>query len=81
MVGRMVKRIALGVIITVIARQVAGALGGDRPRGLPANSAKGGDLRIRDAGREEMRDPPRNWDSVDEENDESFPASDPPANY
>ncbi|WP_370287264.1 hypothetical protein [Pseudooceanicola nanhaiensis] len=81
MVGRMVKRIALGVIITVIARQVAGALSGDRPGRLPANSAKGGNLRIRDAGRDEMRDPPRRWDRVDEENDESFPASDPPANY
>jgi len=28
-----------------------------------------------------MDDPPRDRDMVDEEADESFPASDPPANY
>ncbi len=26
-----------------------------------------------------MRDPPPDWDEIDEANDESFPASDPPA--
>ena len=37
---------------------------------------------VRDAGPEAMRDPPqRPWTSVDEESDQSFPASDPPANY
>lgn len=36
---------------------------------------------IRPAGPESMEDPPENWDKVDEESDESFPASDPPANY
>ncbi len=33
----------------------------------------------RSAGPEAMRDPPKEWDSVDEAMDESFPASDPPA--
>ncbi len=33
----------------------------------------------RDAGREHMDHPPRNWDKVDQAIDESFPASDPPA--
>ncbi|ABL69241.1 MULTISPECIES: hypothetical protein [Paracoccus] len=36
---------------------------------------------IRPAGRSRMENPPRNWDIVDEQGDESFPASDPPGNY
>lgn len=41
-----------------------------------------GDATIRDAGPEAMRsDPSRPWQKVDEESDQSFPASDPPANY
>lgn len=36
---------------------------------------------VRQAGREEMRDPPRCWDLQDETADESFPASDPPSSY
>lgn len=36
----------------------------------------------RDAGPEAMADAPkREWTKTDEESDESFPASDPPANY
>ena len=34
---------------------------------------------IRPAGPENMENPPEEWDEVDEESDESFPASDPPA--
>jgi hypothetical protein len=36
---------------------------------------------VRPAGPESMRDPPKRWDKVDQADDESFPASDPPANY
>ncbi len=34
---------------------------------------------VRPAGKEAMRDPPAEWDHVDEANDASFPASDPPS--
>ena len=37
---------------------------------------------IRDAGPNAMADrPSRDWNKTDEEMDETFPASDPPANY
>lgn len=34
---------------------------------------------VRPAGTESMRNPPKEWDEIDEASDESFPASDPPA--
>ena len=49
-----------------------------------AEGQAGGDnfAQVRDAGPQAMADPPkRDWDKVTEESDESFPASDPPANY
>ncbi len=37
---------------------------------------------VRNAGPDSVGDDPRRgWDKTDEESDESFPASDPPANY
>lgn len=36
-------------------------------------------VQVRNAGPEEVRDPPAQWSRVDEAIDESFPASDPPA--
>lgn len=42
----------------------------------------GSDGDVRDSGPDAMRDPPqRPWSEVDEASDQSFPASDPPANY
>jgi len=36
---------------------------------------------VRSAGVEGMRSDPKNWDTVDQASDESFPASDPPSTY
>ena len=46
-----------------------------------ATNSKQKENYIRPAGPENMRNPPKTWDKTDEELDESFPASDPPANY
>lgn len=50
-------------------------------RSQPAFAGNQGDVRVRDAGPDAMRDKPQQWSKTDEESDESFPASDPPANY
>lgn len=42
-------------------------------RGEPATQP------VRVAGKDAMRDKPLEWDKLDDTNDESFPASDPPA--
>jgi hypothetical protein len=54
-----------------------------RPIPSPKKPGKGGGVPtpVRPAGPDAMRDPPKKWDKVDEESDESFPASDPPSNY
>ncbi|MBH0111545.1 hypothetical protein I5E68_01090 [Novosphingobium sp. YJ-S2-02] len=36
---------------------------------------------VRNAGPANMQDTPKSWSKTDEALDESFPASDPPANY
>lgn len=42
---------------------------------------KSSPVQVRDAGEEAHADKPEDWDEVDQQVDESFPASDPPANY
>lgn len=67
------------------AGQKAGEKGGTSPQSGPQSGknhdTETDDHKIRPAGPESMESPPENWDKVDEESDESFPASDPPANY
>src|SRR5262249_26469337 len=48
--------------------------GGPTPNPVPPEP-------VRDAGPEHMENPPKRWDNVDKQADESFPASDPPGNY
>ena len=72
----------LGYLATALWRR-RGADGG--PGARPAISGTGGEGAVgdsgaaRSAGPEAMRDPPAEWEKVDEASDESFPASDPPA--
>ena len=49
------------------------------PRGKTAPGPVGQSGAARSAGPDAMRDPPREWEKVDQAADESFPASDPPA--
>jgi hypothetical protein len=48
-------------------------------RGKTAPGPVGQSGGARSAGPEAMRDPPSEWEKVDQSSDESFPASDPPA--
>jgi hypothetical protein len=48
-----------------------------RGRTEPGPAGRSGSARS--AGPDAMRDPPADWDPVDQSVDESFPASDPPA--
>ncbi|MGZ8283032.1 MAG: hypothetical protein ACXWUN_08800 [Allosphingosinicella sp.] len=57
---------------------------GERPaaahsRGKTAAGPVGQSGSARSAGPDAMRDPPQEWDEVDQSSDESYPASDPPA--
>ena len=48
-------------------------------RGKTAIGPVGQSGSSRSAGPDAMRDPPGEWDDVDQSSDESYPASDPPA--
>jgi hypothetical protein len=72
--GTLLALFGLGYLtLSLIA---GGAPQGDR---TAAPAVRRGTPPVRPAGAETMRDPPPDWDKVDEGSDESFPASDPPA--
>lgn len=48
-------------------------------RGKTAPGPVGQSGAARSAGPDAMRDPPGDWERIDQASDESFPASDPPA--
>jgi hypothetical protein len=80
--GSTLLRLAVIAALTLLARSVLRDRHAAEPPQLPPPSrrrAKPRVRRVRDAGPEAMRDPPADWDEVDEASDESFPASDPPA--
>ena len=68
----------------VAARLWRGRRDGDELSGRPALAGSGAHGAVgesgaaRSAGPDAMRDPPEDWDKVDQAADESFPASDPP---
>ena len=52
------------------------------PAFAPGQGSSTNFSKVRDAGPHSMGDAPkRTWTQVDQSSDESFPASDPPANY
>ena len=76
-----------GLAAALFTRRWWGGNGTDEPeqpaaahsRGLTAPGPVGQSGAARSAGPEAMRDPPSDWEKVDQAVDESFPASDPPA--
>jgi hypothetical protein len=73
---------SLGWLAAILWRRRSAA--DDEPSGRPALAGTGATGAVgesgaaRSAGPDAMRDPPGDWDKVDQASDESFPASDPP---
>ncbi len=75
--------VGLGAALAARRYWFAGAEEEDQPaaaleRGKRAPGPVGDSGAARSAGPEAMRDPPEQWEKVDQAADESFPASDPP---
>jgi hypothetical protein len=73
---------ATGLVAAVFTRRWRRGAGDPDARDAPAHASRStepGHGATRSAGPEAMRDPPEDWDPIDQAADESFPASDPPA--
>lgn len=72
--------VGLGFLARWYWRLSGGNKGGARAAisGSGGHGAVGDSGAARSAGPDAMRDPPQDWDKVDQASDESFPASDPP---
>ncbi|HWT12902.1 MAG TPA: hypothetical protein VN231_09130 [Allosphingosinicella sp.] len=73
-----------GLAAALFTRRWWAGENGERPaaalsRGKTAAGPVGQSGSARSAGPDAMRDPPKDWEKVDQASDESFPASDPPA--
>ena len=80
----LIRLAALGALGYAGYRYYEKTMRKDQNEAFAPNQAGGSNYQqIRDAGPGAMADKPKKdtWDEVDEELDESFPASDPPANY
>ena len=90
--GATLKKAAVVAGIGAVCAAAVGALfrwrqAREEDEHLPAPALKHGGApgpvgasgNVRPAGRGAMRDPPADWDKVDEAGDESYPASDPPS--
>ncbi|MGB3797225.1 MAG: hypothetical protein WA957_13075 [Alteraurantiacibacter sp.] len=80
----LIKLAALGALGYAGYRYYDKNMRQDQNEAFAAGQAGGANhQQIRDSGPGAMRDKPKKdtWTEVDEELDESFPASDPPANY
>lgn len=88
MIGTLVRGVAGAVLVGMVGAAVFRRLGPAPSTALPPTEDEPeallpppDDDHVRNSGPEAMENPPQHWDETDEESDQSFPASDPPANY